>query len=178
MYCAFIKQVRVHNKNIKTTEFCRIFEEIKDVSNITPVINTGNIIFTSNKQREYLSNIITKRLSDNFDYKMDVFLKNFNEVKNILHKLPFKNTPDKFTCTLLCNDGYEKELEKEFHETVTEGSQKGMTDIGVFYWQLDKSITDSPFHKKINSTKIKCNFTNRTIGTMNKVYNKMYSLQQ
>ncbi|MDR1498868.1 MAG: DUF1697 domain-containing protein [Rickettsiales bacterium] len=173
-YCAFIKQVRVHNKSISNREFCDLFERIK-VREIIPVINTGNIIFSSEKPRNTLNIEINKLLSEHFRYNMNVFLKSDKEIQQMLDNLPFVEETGFYIYFLLCEEiGFENILQDKFNSVVHTEKECGIAGNGVFYWKTSKdNIQKSQSFKMLNSKNLACKFTNRAVGTMRKVCNRM-----
>jgi uncharacterized protein (DUF1697 family) len=173
-YCAFIKQVRVHNRNITNREFCDLFKRI-GLKEIVPVINSGNIIFSSEKSRNTLNAEINGLLSEHFRYNINVFLKNDREIQQMLDDLPFAEEPEFYICFLLCGEvGFENVLQGKFNGVVHTEGECGIAGNGVFYWKINKGdARGSQSYKVLNSKGVAHKFTNRTVGTMKKVCDRI-----
>jgi uncharacterized protein (DUF1697 family) len=175
-YCAFIKQVRVHNKNISNREFCDLFEKC-GMKNVSSVISSGNIIFESDKSKNIIQSKLDKSLREYFDYNINIFLKNYEEIQQMVEKMPFVETSNHYICFLLCEGNFEQVLLEKFNITENLDDELGVAENGVFYWKIAKNVSiSSKFYKIINSKKLAYNYTNRTVGTMKKVYRKMVSI--
>lgn len=78
---------------MKMAEVCKVFQDIglKDVSS---VLASGNIIFSSDDSAENLKTKLEKKLSEYFDYEAFLFIRNEAEIKAILNSSPFDSLPD------------------------------------------------------------------------------------
>ncbi|WP_332030320.1 DUF1697 domain-containing protein, partial [Kaistella sp.] len=83
-YCAFLRGVNVNGTSMKMAEVMNVFTDagMKEVSS---VLASGNILFSSDKKPSELKNILEKSMSEYFDYEAFLFLKNENEISEIVN---------------------------------------------------------------------------------------------
>ena len=92
-YCAFLRGVNVNGTSMKMAEVCKVFAE-SGMKEVSSVLATGNILFSSNKNTEDLKPILEKTLSDYFNYEAFLFLKTEKEIAEIFNKNPFEKFED------------------------------------------------------------------------------------
>lgn len=172
-FCAFLRGVNIGKSVMKMAEVKGVFESagMKDVST---VLATGNILFSSDKNEEELKEILEKSMSDLFQYEAFLFIKNREEVKAILENNPFENNPDLHVYAFVGINDIENILMKEFEKCNLSENQKAEISAGNFYWQIEKGNTlDSEFGKILGRKDLKNSFTSRNINTFEKIYMKL-----
>lgn len=174
-YCAFLRGVNVNGTSMKMVDVCKVFKTagMKDISS---VLATGNIIFSSKTPKNDLAILLEKALSDYFNYEAHLFLKTEEEVKEIVSQNPFDKNTENHIYFFIWNDGIEKILFQKFSECNKAENEEGQIVKNNFYWQIKKGLTlDSEFGKVLGNKNFKSEFTSRNINTIEKVLLKMIS---
>lgn len=172
-FCAFLRGVNVKDTNMKMAEVCSVFAGagMKDVSS---VLASGNILFSSEKKVEELKKILEKSMSEHFSYEAFLFVKSQQEVEAIFRENPFETNPEYHIYGFVGADGVEKILLSEFEKSRKAPGEEAQL-IGLnFYWKVPKGNTlDSEFGKILGRKNLKNAFTSRNINTLEKVLKKI-----
>ncbi len=67
-YCAFLRGVNVKGTNMKMAEVCKVFRDA-GMQEVSSVLASGNIIFSSSASEEALKTELEQKLSTYFDYE-------------------------------------------------------------------------------------------------------------
>src|SRR5690606_10338173 len=92
-FCAFLRGVNVKGTNMKMAEVCSVFEK-EGMRNISSVLASGNILFSSEMEVEELKTILEKAMSVHFSYEAFLFVKSHEEIETIFNKNPFEREPE------------------------------------------------------------------------------------
>lgn len=171
-FCAFLRGVNVNGTTMKMAEVCQVFKDA-GMLNVTSVLATGNIIFSSDKSRSDLKSTLEKALSSYFNYEAFLFLKSKSKVISIFENKAFSQESDQHLYVFIGKDNIENVLLKEFDlSTKSEGENAKIVN-SVFYWQVKKGNTlSSSFGKILGKKSLKDQFTSRNINTLEKIINK------
>ncbi len=172
-YCAFLRGVNVKGTFMKMAEVCRVFESA-GMKNVISILASGNLIFESDQNAESLKSVLESALSYHFKYEAFLFIRNQNEVENILKNSPFEKDENFHIYTFIANPEVELLLNEEFSKSKkAEGEQAEIVD-GIFYWKTPKGSTlDSDFGKILGRKNLKDQFTSRNINTFEKIVAKL-----
>lgn len=171
-YCAFLRGVNVKGTAMKMAEVCNVFSKA-GVKNVSSVLATGNILFTSEKEPSELKIILEKHLSDYFNYEAFLFIKSEKELGDIISRNPFRKLDDFHVYTFIGQKDVAEILLKEFESTLKIENEKGEIVDDVFYWQITKGNTlDSDFGKILGRKALKDKMTSRNINTIEKIATK------
>lgn len=72
-FCAFLRGVNVNGTTMKMIAVCELFKK-SGMKNVSAVLASGNIIFSSNKKKNELKPILEKAMSDYFKYEAFLFI--------------------------------------------------------------------------------------------------------
>ncbi|MGR3857507.1 DUF1697 domain-containing protein [Chryseobacterium indologenes] len=172
-YCAFLRGVNVKGTNMKMAEVCQVFKDtgMKDVSSI---LASGNIVFSSDKNVEELKAILEKAMSDHFSYEAFLFVKTQEEIEVFWNSIPFEKNESLHIYSFVGIPGVEKVLMEEFQKAAQAENEKAEIINGIFYWQIPKGNTlDSTFGKVLGKKSLKDQFTSRNVNTFEKILKKM-----
>ncbi|QBA21742.1 DUF1697 domain-containing protein [Chryseobacterium indologenes] len=172
-YCAFLRGVNVKGTNMKMAEVCQVFKDtgMKDVSSI---LASGNIVFSSDKNVEELKTILEKAMSDHFSYEAFLFVKTQEEIEVFWNGIPFEKNESLHIYSFVGIPGVEKVLMEEFQKASQAENEKAEIINGIFYWQIPKGNTlDSTFGKVLGKKSLKDQFTSRNVNTFEKILKKM-----
>ncbi|WP_312075839.1 DUF1697 domain-containing protein [Chryseobacterium sp.] len=172
-FCAFLRGVNVKGTSMKMADVCKVFTEA-EVGDVSSVLASGNIIFSSDKSESELKTILEKAMSEYFNYEAFLFIKNQTEIENFWKNNPFEKNENFHIYTFVCNDGFEKILMNEFENSNKAENEEAKILNNIFYWQVPKGNTlDSTFGKILGKKSMKDQFTSRNLNTFEKVIKKM-----
>ncbi|RQO40677.1 hypothetical protein DBR39_06985 [Chryseobacterium sp. KBW03] len=172
-YCAFLRGVNVKGTNMKMADVCQVFKDagMKDVSSI---LASGNIVFSSDKNAEDLKTILEKAMSEHFSYEAFLFVKSQEETAVFWNDIPFEKNESLHIYSFVGMPGVETVLMDEFQKAAQAENEKAEIINGIFYWQVPKGNTlDSTFGKVLGKKSLKDQFTSRNVNTFEKVLKKM-----
>lgn len=171
-YCAFLRGVNVKGTNMKMADVCQVFKDagMKDVSS---VLASGNIVFSSDKSVEELKVILEKAMSEHFSYEAFLFIKSREETEIFWNSIPFEKNDGLHIYSFVGIPGVEKVLMEEFQKSGQVENEKAEIINDLFYWQVPKGSTlDSTFGKVLGKKSLKDQFTSRNVNTFEKILKK------
>jgi len=172
-YCAFLRGVNVNGTSMKMAEVMNVFTDagMKEVSS---VLASGNILFSSDKKPSELKNILEKSMSEYFDYEAFLFLKNENEISEIVNNNPFNKAEDLHIYVFVGIEDVETLLMEEFSKSDKAENENAQIVADTFYWQIQKGNTlGSTFGKVLGKKKLKDKITSRNINTFERILKKL-----
>ena len=172
-YCAFLRGVNVNGTSMKMAEVTNVFTDagMKEVSS---VLASGNILFSSDKNPSELKNILEKSMSEYFNYEAFLFLKNENEISEIVNNNPFTKAEDLHIYVFEGIEDVDTLLMEEFSKSDKTENEKGEIVADTFYWQVPKGNTlDSTFGKILGKKNLKDKITSRNINTFERILKKL-----
>lgn len=172
-YCAFLRGVNIGGKSMKMAEVCEVFQKavMQDVSS---VLATGNIIFSSDCEVSELKVKLENELSEHFNDQAFLFILNEDEIKAKLLGNPFQKNEDSHTYVFVTAPGTENRLLKEFKDGNKDEGERAAVSEGTFYWQIAKGRTlDSDFGKILGKKAYKEMLTSRNLNTFEKIVTKL-----
>ena len=154
---------------MKMAEVCKVFSNA-GTSEVSSVLATGNLIFSSDKSTADLKIILEKAMSDYFNYEAFLFIKSEKEVVAIFENSPFTKADDLHIYAFVGTEDIESVLLEEFNKSEHENA----TIIeNIFYWQVPKGNTlDSDFGKVLGKKSLKNKITSRNLNTIEKIVKK------
>lgn len=172
-YCAFLRGVNVKGTNMKMVDVCQVFKEA-GMQEVSSILASGNIVFSSDKNVEDLKTILEKAMSDRFAYEAFLFVKSQDETNIFWNSNPFEKNEALHIYTFVGNPGVENILMEEFEKAGKTENEKAEIINGIFYWQVPRGNTlDSTFGKVLGKKNLKDQFTSRNINTFEKILKKM-----
>lgn len=154
-------------------EVCQVFKDagMKDVSSI---LASGNIVFSSDKNVKELKTILEKAMSDHFSYEAFLFVKTQEEIEVFWNSIPFEKNDTFHIYGFVGIPGVENVLMEEFQKATQAENEKAEIINDIFYWQVPKGNTlDSTFGKVLGKKSLKDQFTTRNVNTFEKILKKM-----
>ena len=158
---------------MKMAEVMNVFTDagMKEVSS---VLASGNILFSSDKKPSELKNILEKSMSEYFDYEAFLFLKNENEISEIVNNNPFTKAEDLHIYVFVGIEDVETLLIEEFSKSDKAENENAQIVADTFYWQIQKGNTlGSTFGKKLRKKKLKDKITSRNINTFERILKRL-----
>lgn len=159
---------------MKMVEVCQVFKDA-GMENVSSVLASGNIIFTSDQKVEDLKIILEKEMSEHFNYEAFLFVKSKGEIESFWNSNPFEKNEDFHTYAFVGNENVENILMNEFENASKSEDEKAEIVNNIFYWQVSKGNTlDSSFGKVLGKKSLKDQFTSRNINTFEKILKKIH----
>lgn len=172
-YCAFLRGVNVKGTNMKMADVCQVFKDA-GMQDVSSVLASGNIVFSSDKNAGDLKGILEKAMSEHFSYEAFLFVKSKEETEVFWNSIPFEKNDDLHIYAFVGNNGVENVLMSEFEAASKTEHEKAEIVGELFYWQILKGNTlDSSFGKVLGKKSLKDQFTSRNINTFEKILKKM-----
>ncbi len=171
-YCAFLRGVNVNGTSIKMADVCHVFTEA-GMKQVSSVLASGNILFTSDKSPAELKVILEQAMSGHFNFEAFLFLRNDKQVLEMLENNPFENSAEKHIYIFTGVDDVEEVLLSAFENSGKTEGELGRVVSGTFYWQVPKGDTlASSFGKVLGKKSMKDKMTSRNINTFEKILKK------
>ena len=172
-FCAFLRGVNVKGTSMKMAEVCKVFVNA-GMSDVSSVLATGNIIFTSEESKNHLKVKLEKAMSEFFDYDAFIFLKDHSEIAEMLANNPFEKDENFHIYVFVTSEGAEQLLLEEFKKGKSSEGEKAAIVKETFYWQIAKGNTlDSDFGKILGKKALKHKITSRNLNTFEKILKKI-----
>lgn len=168
-YVALLRGVNVEGRIIKMADLKTAFEAV-GLQDVRTVLQSGNVVFASDKDSKKLKSLLEKSLTEQFNYPAHVQVLALNEIQDIVDANPFKDAPsDYHQYAIFFENGLEKDFAKEPMdlypniETISAGRK-------VVYWRVPKGMTlKTKLGKQMAKAKYKEFNTNRNINTLRKL---------
>jgi len=166
-YVVFLRGVNVGGRVVKMAELKACLEKA-GFKNVKTLLQSGNVIFESDKKQSALKPEIEKLLTKTFNYPAKVWVISVNQLKTIVEANPFAGADKTYQQYVIF---FEDDLAKDFageagdltNEEVTAGQ-------GVAYWKVQKGQTlKSTRGKLLSKAKYKNFNTNRNVNTLQKI---------
>ncbi len=168
-YIAFLRGINVGNIRIKMTDLKACFEQL-GCTNVTTFLQTGNVVFNSDKNIQDLKIIIEKGLSETFKYEAYVLLYEFDNLQKIIDNYPFEKEENHHAYVIFMDKKSVFEELKTLAQTVGEEASKIAFGDTFFYWKVVVGETlHTPFAKIMAKAKYKSSTTTRNINTLEKM---------
>ncbi|WES99037.1 DUF1697 domain-containing protein [Chryseobacterium arthrosphaerae] len=172
-YCAFLRGVNVKGTNMKMADVCQVFKEA-GMTEVSSVLASGNIVFSSDKNVEDLKVLLEKAMSEHFSYEAFLFIRSQEETEVFWNSIPFEKNDGLHIYGFVGAQGVEKVLMEEFQKASQAEDEKAEIVNDIFYWQVPKGNTlDSTFGKVLGKKSLKDQMTSRNVNTFEKVLKKM-----
>jgi len=158
---------------MKMAYVCQVFKDA-GMEDISSILASGNIVFSSDKKADDLKKILEKAMSEHFSYEAFLFIKSQDETESFWNNNPFEKNENLHIYTFVGSPEVENILMKEFENAAKTEDEKGEIVNNIFYWQVPKGNTlDSTFGKILGKKSLKDQFTSRNINTFEKILKKM-----
>jgi uncharacterized protein (DUF1697 family) len=168
-YIAFLRGINVGNIRIKMTDLKAAFTQM-GFTDVVTYLQTGNVVFHSDKTIDALKPILEKGLSDTFKYDAYVLLYPFEVLTDIIEVCPFDPSDTHHNYVLfISNPAIWDELLRLGHGLEDEAIMIEAGQ-GVIYWKVEIGQTlHTPFAKLMAKAKYKSSLTVRNINTLEKM---------
>ncbi|MEX1191511.1 MAG: DUF1697 domain-containing protein [Brumimicrobium sp.] len=169
----FLKGINVGGNNIIRMEELRNILSQNSFEKITTVIQSGNIILSSEKTVEEVKASIHEIIQANFDLNIPVIVSNKVEIEAALKDFPFYDKSDdesQLHITFLEREVTQEEWNERFLSIITNESYK--LNKRILYLFTPKGYHKSKLNASTIASKLGVNATNRNLKTLKKVLDK------
>lgn len=165
-YIAFLRGINVGNIRIKMPDLKIAFQKM-GFQNVVTYLQTGNVVFDSEKNIAEIKPILEKGLSETFHYQAFVLLYTYDVLEEIIVKYPYEKEETHHAYVIFVEDEAIFEELINISQGMEEEIAKGNT---VLYWKVKKGESlDTPFSKITAKAKYKSSTTVRNINTLEKM---------
>lgn len=173
-YVALLRGINVGgNSLIKMSELKLAFEE-DGCKEVLTYINSGNVIFSSDKSAASLTKQVESFLIEKFKLPVRVVIKSQEQIQKALEKTPKEwKVKNELRCYMafVLDTVTEKEVEKEVN--LKEGVDSLDLGPGVLYMTTKLSMRTKSSFGRLAAKKVYKEITIRSFGTVNKILELM-----
>lgn len=173
IYVALLRGINVGgNKKVEMSKLKKVFESL-GFANVSTYINSGNVIFQSNKKG--FSQIETV-LEKSFGFEIRVVIRDAENIKKLCEKIPheFQNNTEQKTDVLFLWDEFDNKSTVNFIEANPKVDTLQYIS-GAIIWSVQRSDYAKSGMKNFIGTKVYKNMTARNVNTVRKL-NQMMSV--
>lgn len=165
-YIAFLRGINVGNIRIKMSDLKNAFHSL-GFQKAETYLQTGNVVFESEKNISEIKVILEKGLSEIFHYQAFVLLYDFDVLAEIVANYPFEKEETNHAYIIFVESESVFEELAAISEILEEEITKGNA---VLYWKVPKGESlNTPFSKITAKAKYKSTTTVRNINTLEKM---------
>ena len=168
-YVALLRGVNVGGRVVKMDALKTVFESL-GYSDVSTVLQSGNVVFASDKSEGDLTRELEAALTESFDYPAKVQVRSIPSVLAAIETYPFDFADETYQhYVIFFVNGLEQELARDASDLDTSVEQIEAGD-GVLYWRVPKGMTlKSEFAKFLTKAKYREFHTNRNLNTLQKI---------
>jgi uncharacterized protein (DUF1697 family) len=167
-YAILLRGVNVGGRIIKMAALKTCFEKA-GFSDVKTFLQSGNVVFESDKSEPVLKAQIEELLTKTFNYPAKVQVVSLSRLKKLIDDYPFGDAgPKQHSYIIFMENGLEKAALSDDYELGAD--EKVQAGDGVIYWRVDQGQTlRSSFGKLLSKARYRQFNTNRNISTLRKL---------
>ena len=168
-YVALLRGINVGGRTIKMDALRACFDEMK-FDDVATVLQTGNVLFSSDNHPGSIKEEIATGLQRMFEYPARVLVYDLARLQRIAAATPFGvRDPAMQSYVVFFDNGLEKQLMAEATD-LDDQLERIQVGDGVLYWRVPKGRTlQSGFASYLTKARYKNFHTNRNINTIRKI---------
>lgn len=178
IYVALLRGINVGGKNKIEMKGLKNSFEKAGMKYVNTYINTGNIIFSTNKKSKHeLSDLLEKVIEENFNLKIKVLIRSQKEFEAVIKNLPKNWTNDQKVKTdilFLWEDINRKEILNNL--TIKSGIDTVKYVPGAILWTTKRNNILHSGMSQLAKNKLYKKMTIRNVNTTRKIYEIMKSI--
>jgi len=148
----------------------RTVAEQAGLRDVTTVLATGNVVFTSDEPAQVVAGHLAKALGEHYGGDVFVFVKDAAQVDQMVGAVPFDDDPELHVYVFVCDEQLTGTLLERFADVTPVARETAAVEHGCFYWQVPKGSTlDAGFSTVLGDVRMREKFTSRNVSTMRKV---------
>lgn len=167
-YAAFLRGVNVGGRIVKMADLKKCLEKA-GLKEVVTLLQSGNVVFKSDRDPGELKSLIEASLSATFGYRAKAQVVSLDKLSGIVEKYPFGIASEsQHDYIIFVEDGLEKDMTDETYQLSP--NEEVRAGEGVVYWRVDKGSTlKSSFAKVLTKSKYRDLNTNRNLRTVKKM---------
>ncbi len=175
-YVVLLRGINVGGRIIKMADLRTCFEKA-GYQKVATVLQTGNVLLSSDQSADRLQPAIEALLQKSFHYPARVLVLNSSKLQEVVDAYPFKNSNEDYhRYVIFAELGFEKHLTLDA-AGLDEDIESVQAAKDVLYWRVQKGHTlDSAFGNQLAKLSSKLFVTNRNINTLQKILQKASEL--
>lgn len=168
-YIVLLRGVNVSGKNIVKMAILKDLLIKNSFKNVTTYIQSGNIILSSDLEKDVIATKVQQLIFDHFQLQIAVFCLDLNEMETALKNNPFTDNiePNKLFFTFL-NEEPSVDLLADLAKIDFANDQFKVIDK-VLYFYLPNGMSNSKLNNNFFEKKLKVTATGRNLNTMHKL---------
>ncbi len=166
-YVAFLRAINTGNRRVKMVDVARFFRD-RGYTNVTTYIASGNVIFDSDLPPDVEQ--IENAFEDEFLFRSEVFLRDRDQIRSILGRVPWTEVDGVIEVSLLEYPPI-PEAATALEATAVHPEKLSVSDSEVFFLRAGKGVPTT--HKESTSMQILGQkMTRRGLATVNKIHDR------
>lgn len=170
-YVALLRGINVGGKNrVPMQQLRQIFATCGCI-NISTYINSGNVIFTDNREESALIPLIETALYETFDSHIPVQIRNLSELRKLCESIPQQWTNDSVlrTDVLFLDDSVNNDSFNSLFSLRPELGERALKTNREFVWHIPREHVRKGSIIKLINTEAYAHLTIRNINTVRKI---------
>lgn len=169
-YVAFLRAVNVGGRVVKMDELKEIFK-LPGIKNIATYIQSGNVVFDAKGEKEVMKEKIEKKLLKSLGYEVVVFLKTFDDIRDIIKQAPYteKEIEEQALHVIMLSGKPDAEGLKLVQDAIAPLEQIKVRGTEAYFLCPKKGFGNSKMGKVNLEKKLQVRTTARNWATMNKI---------
>ena len=168
-YIAFLRGINVGNIRIKMTDLKSAFYKM-GFHDVETFLQTGNVVFNSNKPNHDIKSVLGKGLTETFHYEAYILVYEFGILTEVIAQYPMQRDENHHAYVVFIdNDTIFEELKTAAQGLADESNYIAPGDK-LLYWKVPiGQSTDTVFAKIVAKAKYKSSVTIRNMNTLEKM---------
>ena len=169
-YVAFLRAVNVGGRVVKMDELKEIFK-MPGIKNISTYIQSGNVVFDAAGGKVMLKEKIEKKLFKSLGYEVIVFLKTFDDIRDIIGHVPYaeKELEDKALHLIMLSCPPDEAGLKQVQDFIAPMEEIRVVNTEAYFICPKAGFGNSKLGKTNLEKKLKVQTTARNWNTVNKI---------
>lgn len=168
-YVMFLRGINVGGIKVPMNELRSCLEDL-GLKTVKTFLQTGNVIFSSDKAITDLKPSIEKKLSSQFNYEAFALLYPLDVLNDVVLNCPFAPTDGWHRYAIFCENKTVIDELVSHASTLDESIERIAPGSNVVYWTVPQGSTlKTEFSKIMAKPKYKSVTTNRNINTLEKM---------
>ena len=166
-YVAFLRAINTTNRRMKMTDLVRLYQDLGYAS-VSTSLASGNMIFDSDSPPD-IDNI-EDAFADEFAFRSEVFLRDRNQIRSILDRVPWTEEDGIVEISFLERQP-EREAAVMLEATAVDPEGLGVNGSEVFFLRVSKEVATT--HKESTSIRLLgMKMTRRGLATVSRIHDR------
>jgi uncharacterized protein (DUF1697 family) len=168
-YIAFLRGINVGNIRIKMSDLQKAVEGL-GFKAVKTYLQTGNIVFETDKNSLEIKSILEQHLTQTFHYEAFVLIYSFDALPSIIANYPFERDETHHDYVIFTETNAVQELLIALGQKIENEKCNIALGENVLYWKVQKEQTlNTAFAKILAKAAYKSTTTTRNLNTLEKM---------